>query len=72
MSKVESKKDYGKAAVEFVNSFVDLAKKKFFRGLKEGDPAPDFELETKDRDQKIRLSSFRGVKPVVLIFGSYT
>ena len=37
-----------------------------------GDPAPDFELSTVDNSGKVRLSSFRGSKPVVLIFGSYT
>lgn len=37
-----------------------------------GDPAPDFTLETTDKTQQVRLSSFRGEKPVVLVFGSYT
>jgi hypothetical protein len=37
-----------------------------------GDVAPDFELSMADRTGKVRLSSFRGVKPVVLVFGSYT
>lgn len=39
--------------------------------LKPGDMAPDFELATADRTQKVRLSDQRG-RPVVLIFGSYT
>ena len=42
--------------------------------------APEFELplldenaeKAKGKHEKIRLSSFRGKKPVVLIFGSYT
>jgi Ca2+-binding EF-hand superfamily protein len=34
--------------------------------------APDFELETQDGSNKIRLSSFRHQKPVVLVFGSFT
>jgi len=37
-----------------------------------GDPAPDFDLETLDKAGHVRLSSFRGREPVVLIFGSYT
>ena len=37
-----------------------------------GDPAPDFNLETLDRSSRVQLSSFRGVRPVVLVFGSYT
>ena len=41
-----------------------------------GEQAPDFELDTLDRDRgrtgnKLRLSSLRG-KPVGLFFGSYT
>jgi hypothetical protein len=37
-----------------------------------GDMAPDFALSTLDKSRVVRLSSFRGSKPVVLVFGSYT
>jgi len=40
--------------------------------LRLAEPAPDFELPALDRQSTVRLSSFRGSKPVVLIFGSYT
>jgi hypothetical protein len=40
--------------------------------LQPGDAAPDFELPTLDHRGAVRLSSFRGTKPVVLVFGSYT
>jgi hypothetical protein len=44
--------------------------------LREGPPvgrlAPDFSLPNLDDDKAIALSSFRGKKPVVLIFGSFT
>jgi len=40
--------------------------------LKAGDPAPSFVLPTADRQSSISLASFRGQRPVVLIFGSYT
>ena len=40
--------------------------------LKIGDPAPDFRLKTYDKSSWLQLSSFRGDRPVVLIFGSYT
>lgn len=40
--------------------------------VKVGEPAPDFSLETYDRKSSVRLSAFRGEKPVVLVFGSYT
>ena len=37
-----------------------------------GDPAPDFKLTTYQGDSEVALSSFKGTKPVVLIFGSFT
>jgi hypothetical protein len=37
-----------------------------------GDMAPDFSLESPDHRSSFRLSSMRGEKPVVLVFGSYT
>jgi hypothetical protein len=44
-----------------------------------GDPAPEFELERLDAETtaggpppSVRLASFRGARPVVLCFGSYT
>ncbi len=44
--------------------------------LKVGDRAPDFELDELDErggvKGRTRLSSFRGEKPVVLVFSSYT
>jgi len=40
---------------------------------KVGDVAPDFALPlVKDRKTLVKLSSFKGKKPVALIFGSYT
>ena len=40
--------------------------------LDTGDAAPDFTLETTDKKARVQLASFRGQKPVVLVFGSYT
>jgi hypothetical protein len=40
--------------------------------LKVGDEAPNFSLETVDKKSRVQLSDFRGTKPVVLVFGSYT
>jgi len=40
--------------------------------LKEGDEAPDFTLPSQDRSGEVTLSSHRGQRPVVLVFGSYT
>jgi len=41
-------------------------------GLNVGDPAPDFNLPTRDRSAHVSLATFRGKQPVVLVFGSYT
>jgi hypothetical protein len=43
-----------------------------FEGPKIDQEAPDFALRTHDGKNLIALSSFRGEKPVVLIFGSFT
>jgi AhpC/TSA family len=37
-----------------------------------GEVAPDFSLESVDHKSTVQLSSYRGQKPVVLVFGSYT
>jgi hypothetical protein len=49
--------------------------RQFGRGegkLKPGDLAEDFSLKVARGDEKITLSRFRGVRPVALVFGSYT
>ena len=40
--------------------------------LRQGDAAPDFDLPAQDQKSRVRLASFRGREPVVLVFGSYT
>ena len=40
--------------------------------LSPGDEAPDFRLQLLDRSSAVQISSFRGERPVVLVFGSYT
>lgn len=40
--------------------------------LKVGGAAPDFNLKMLDSQERVRLSSFAGKKPVALILGSYT
>lgn len=39
---------------------------------KVGDLAPDFELQDPSGESTVRLSDFRGKRPVALVFGSYT
>ena len=41
-------------------------------GPEPGELPPDFFLKKKGSDERVRLSSFRGKRPVALIFGSYT
>ena len=41
-------------------------------GPNEGEEPPDFELKRLGSQDRVRLSSFKGVHPVALIFGSYT
>ena len=41
-------------------------------GPKEGDVPPDFNLKRTGSEEKVSLSSFKGKRPVGLIFGSYT
>jgi hypothetical protein len=43
-----------------------------FEGPGVGDRAPNFTLKTQDGTQQISLRQYRGHKPVVLIFGSFT
>ncbi len=40
--------------------------------LKVGQTAPNFKLSTTDGKRTVELAGFKGNKPVVLIFGSYT
>jgi len=37
-----------------------------------GAEAPNFNLKTREGDRQVELAGFRGKKPVVLVFGSYT
>ncbi len=41
-------------------------------GPKLGAVAPDFRLKLHDGDKEVSLSDYRGKKPVVLVFGSFT
>ena len=42
------------------------------RGPAVGDAAPDFSLSTQDGKTTVTLADYRGKKPVVLVFGSFT
>jgi hypothetical protein len=40
--------------------------------LEPGHAAPDFRLKVRGSTEQVSLSSFRGKKPVALVFGSFT
>ena len=37
-----------------------------------GEPAPDLKLRSREGGEMFELSAFRGKRPVLLLFGSYT
>jgi hypothetical protein len=60
------------AAPFFVFPFEAMWKHARAGALHIGDAAPDFRLPLLSGSGSVELSSFRGHRPVVLIFGSYT
>jgi len=58
----------------FQNMSEEFTWQAFFDKLapNEGDLAPDFELFDTAGKESVRLSQFRGDKPVALVFGSFT
>jgi len=74
-----SEKDLARM-MEFTNAMPQERRVAFMRFLSErethapavGADAPDFELPKLGDSERVRLSGFRGHKPVALIFGSYT
>lgn len=60
------------SSVEFRKEHMAWQEKYDALAPRAGDPAPDFELSDVNGENPVRLSEFRGQKPVALIFGSYT
>ena len=61
-----------KFIVQYRKKYVRLQKNLDRKAPKAGDLAPDFSLSDVTGKISVRLSDFRGKKPVGLIFGSYT
>ncbi|MCP5055161.1 MAG: hypothetical protein GY937_00375 [bacterium] len=59
-------------AEEWRNEELDWQLSMDPKSPKVGDIAPDFELQDPDGNVQVRLSDFRGKRPVALVFGSYT
>jgi peroxiredoxin len=58
--------------IKMRSKFREQQKKLDAKAPKAGDIAPDFELLDPSGQDSVRLSDFRGKKPVALSFGSYT
>lgn len=58
--------------LRYRREFMAWQKEHDARAPKVGDLAPDFELIAADVDETVRLSDFRGDRPVALVFGSFT
>lgn len=60
------------ATIKSRNEATSWQKKYDAQAPKVGEMAPDFELSDTQGEKTVKLSDFRGQKPVALIFGSFT
>jgi peroxiredoxin len=60
------------STVHYIKKEKAWQKKYDANAPKVSDPAPDFELADVTGENQVRLSDFRGHKPVALVFGSFT
>jgi len=58
--------------IHFIKKEKYWQKKYDANAPKVGDQAPDFELADTSGENRVRLSDFKGRKPVALVFGSFT
>ena len=58
--------------MSYRKQYMAWQKKYDAKAPKVGDMAPDFELRDVNGENPVRLSDFRRVKPVALVFGSFT
>ena len=58
--------------IHFIKKEKAWQKKHDANAPKVGDQAPDFELTDTSGGNRVRLSDFKGRKPVALVFGSFT
>jgi hypothetical protein len=71
-SRTASKEPMGPSPALLLKGLVSGEIGSVFAGPQVGQEAPDFTLPTEDGSQQYSLSRWRGKKPVVLIFGSFT
>jgi hypothetical protein len=72
IASIPSSETPGGPLFEYVLPLEPIFKSARAGKLRVGDPAPTFNLKLVHGEERVQLDSFRGVKPVVLIFGSYT
>lgn len=72
MSKQEVMESRKGDCSEELQKRLDAVMRRDQMGPHEGETPPDFNLKRMGSDQRVRLSSFQGKKPVALVFGSYT
>ena len=61
-----------KFSTRYRKSLMAAQKKVNAKAPRAGDMAPDFTLYDIEGKNSVTLSSFRGKKPIALVFGSYT
>lgn len=61
-----------KYMIQYRKRTMPIQKKLDRQAPRAGDWAPDFTLTDTSGTDTVTLSQFRGIKPVALIFGSYT
>ena len=72
IARIPSSESPGGPLFEYILPLEPIFKSARAGKLRVGDPAPAFNLKLVHGEDRVQLDSFRGVKPVVLIFGSYT
>jgi hypothetical protein len=72
LAKKDGSKNKGPSPLVFLKGLLCGELGSPFEGPRVGQTAPDFTLETFDGKRHVTLSQFRGKKPVVLVFGSFT
>lgn len=70
--KAEKKDRYSGRTVKSPRDGMGLIRARSTNCPRVGEMAPDFTLKTADGKRSVTLSSFRGKRPVVLVFGSFT
>ena len=61
-----------KFMIRYRRRLIPVQKQLDRQAPKAGDVAPDFTLTDSRGGESVTLSQFRGLKPVALVFGSYT